>query len=301
MRMRVFILIFVTALLCSCSGKLEVPLLVSDNEGNVSQIIWDTQNNDLLDQGNDLFQLDDASTLKYANWDGSNRLVLYNSKLENSDMDTDFIITQMSNNVFYFEDTTLKHIEKGKYQLDINSTSYDIEINTGNLEIDGNKVDISKLAISSYMIKDEQAFLLFNTYSFEKDSIILLLAVVDFVDNSSNMSIIDNLPPLSPSNPPAGNNVITLNEGFIVFNSYEVSLIDIDTFNSTSIITTDKISFIEDKQAIVESIGYHSNILLIKAYQLDNLSDDKIYKLYAVKDSKVLSEIFVAEDICLPH
>lgn len=298
-----FIFTVILLIFSSCNNpeKISIPLLVSDIDGNVRKANWDVNNKDITYDDNILFKANDLIKDVGFYWDGGNRIISSKESLDiySNKLNVD-IFRGGRNSLLHYKDTKLEQVKTLEFKFETGKEFYTFNLKKLENSFD-NKVELSNYAISSYIVKDNKLYILFNGFSLEKNTIELLLATIDYKKGNSELELVDDCITLSPANPPAMMNVLQTDEGFIVFNSNEVALIDLENNKCRVIVKNDIIVDDNDKHPLFDKIGIYNDFLIVRGYRQSLTSDKNNYKLYLIKNSEVLSEIDITEYSYIPN
>ena len=190
--------------------------------------------------------------------------------------------------LFHYKNTTLQEIEDFKFYLKDENQGYELDLKSQHEDVP--VIRLEDVAISSYIVKEDTLYILLHQFSTEKGRIELILASINLKTKKSDFSLIEDSDTFLVSNPPMETNVLQVQNGFIVFNDRRVQEIDVINSKAKTLLENDKLSKIEDANALIAKIGMFDEYLLVVGYQFSR-SDDQVFRLYLYKGSQQISQI----------
>lgn len=295
-----FLVIWLIFLICACnkSMNIDIPLLVQGDDGFARRAQWNTKENRIEYTEPKVLSTKDYSGEFF--WDGKNRLILPMKAKEPlyEQLDLD-IYRQEDQYILYYKDTTLKNIEKKIYTLSKDGKDYTFDLESGHGKPE---FDLSDCVISSYMVSDDELYILWNRFSKDINAIELIITKVDYKTGGMSCSKVKQAPGFSPATPPMICNILQTDKGFIAFNEKVVVLIDIHKNEVGKIIENKDLAAVqEESRPIIDKVGFYEDYIIVRAYRFAKTSDVQEYKLYLVDNSSSVLEIEVTDRIYFPN
>lgn len=277
--------------LCACQNNtqikdLSIPLLkISYDSGECSLYEWNVEKEETISKEKTLFiNKEDPFSLLYTYWNGKDKFILYDDNTHIINSDNSVTVSFRENRrESYFQDYILLKMDDNSFILKTEKESYNIPLES-TIVINGEEFFVKELALSAFYVKENKAYILLNNYSTEENCIKLYILEVDYNSGISELYEVENCPnTLSPSLPPAGNNVMPLNNSFYVFNYTQIFKIDVDSKTSKEILNIAELkkeNYFKSqnkKDYVITRIGQYNNYIIINVVGDWQLSAEENY------------------------
>lgn len=278
----------ILCILCACQNKpdLSIPLLkISYDTGGCSLYEWNVEKEEIVSKEKTLFiNKEDPFSLLYTYWNGKDKFILYDNSTQVINNDNSVTVSFRENRrESYFQDYILLKKDDNSLILKTEKESYNIPLES-TIITNGEEFFIEELALSGFYVKENKVYVLLNNFSTEENCIKLYILEADYNSGISELCEVENCPnTLSPSLPPAGNNVMPLNNSFYVFNYTQIFEIDIDSKTAKEIVNIaelkneDYLKSQNKKDYLINRIGKYNNYIIIDVIGDWQLSSEENY------------------------